>query len=339
MAKKSVYIAYTGGTIGMRPGKDGYRPAPGFLADRMAASPELRRPEMPRYEIHEYQPLLDSSNMTPGDWVKIGRDLYANYHDYDGFIVLHGTDTMAYSAAALSFMFDNLAKPVLFTGSQVPLAEIRSDARENLVNSLLIAAGYAIPEVCLFVGHLLLRGNRATKVSADRYLAFESPNHPPLGEAQVDLKIHRQRLLPRPSGTIGFTDVGRPQVIDIRLFPGITAELLRRLLAPPLQGVVLHTYGVGNAPDDPELLEALRQATADGVVVVNCTQCLHGSVQMDSYATGRALRRAGVISGYDMTPEAALTKLYVLLSKHSDAGEVRRLMGRNLRGELTHGRR
>ncbi|MEE8524117.1 MAG: asparaginase [Thermoanaerobaculia bacterium] len=335
MEKKSVYIAYTGGTIGMKPGRDGYRPAPGFLADQMAASSELHRPEMPRYVIHEYEPLLDSSNMAPADWMKIGRDLFANYHDFDGFIVLHGTDTMAYSAAALSFMFENLAKPVLFTGSQIPLAELRSDARENLVNSLLIAAGWEIPEVCLFVGHLLLRGNRATKISADRYLAFESPNYPHLGESEVDLKIHRQRLLPRPSGPIRFTDVGRPQVADIRLFPGITADMLRRFLAPPLQGAVLHTYGVGNAPDDPELLEALHQAAAASVVVVNCTQCLHGSVDMDSYATGRALQRVGVISGWDMTPEAVLTKLYVLLSQHSEPGEVRRLMGRDLRGELS----
>jgi L-asparaginase len=335
MAKKSVYVAYTGGTIGMKPGRDGYCPAPGFLAEQMQAMPELHRPEMPRYEIREYEPLLDSSNMTPADWMKIGRDLHAHYHDFDGFIVLHGTDTMAYSASALSFMFDHLAKPVLFTGSQIPLAEVRSDARANLVNSLLIAAGWKIPEVCLFVGRLLLRGNRATKVSADRYLAFESPNYPHLGESEVDLKIHRNRLLPRPSDPVGFTDVGRPQVADIRLFPGMTAAMLRRFLAPPLQGVVLHTYGVGNAPDDPELLEALRQATAHGVVVVNCTQCLHGAVQMESYATGRTLARAGVISGYDMTPEAALTKLYVLLSRYAEPDEVRRLMRRNLRGELT----
>lgn len=338
MKSKSVYIAYTGGTIGMAPSAGGYRPEPGFLERQMADSRTLHRPEMPRYVIHEYRPLLDSSNMTPHDWIKIGRDILANYDDYDGFIVLHGTDTMAYSASALSFMFENLGKPVLFTGSQVPLCELRTDARENLINSLLIAAGHAIPEVCLFVGHRLLRGNRATKVSADRFLAFESPNYPALGEAEVHLEIHRERLLAKPAGDVRFDEVRQPRVADIRIFPGMTAASLRHFLAAPLEGVVLHTYGVGNAPDDRELLRALRDATDRGTVVVNCTQCLHGSVDMESYATGRTLLGAGVLSGHDMTPEAALTKLYYLLSRDLPIDEVRRRVEQNLRGELTPAR-
>ncbi len=333
-SRKSVYVAYTGGTIGMRPGRQGYEPAPGFLEEQMAKLPALDSDAMPRFTVHEYQPLLDSANMSPADWVKLGRDVMANYDRYDGFIVLHGTDTMAFSASALSFMFDNLGKPIVFTGSQIPLCEVRTDARENLITSLLLAAGEPIPEVCLFVGHRLLRGNRATKVSARHFLAFRSPNYPALGEAGVELTIHRQRFLPAPSGPVAFHDVGGVQVADLRIFPGITPETLESFLKP-LEGAVLHTYGVGNAPDRPELLAILRRASERGVVLVNCTQCLEGAVRMNAYATGSALAGAGVVSGYDMTPEAALSKLYFLLSLDLDPEQVRQRMQQNLRGELT----
>ncbi|MEM7352613.1 MAG: asparaginase [Acidobacteriota bacterium] len=335
MARKSVYIAYTGGTIGMRRGPQGYEPAAGFLQQQMEKLPILSDKAMPRYKIHEYDPLLDSANMTPGDWVKLGRDIMRRYERYDGFIVLHGTDTMAYSAAALSFMFDNLGKPIIFTGSQIPLFEVRTDARENLITSLLIAAHHAVPEVCLLVGHSLLRANRTTKVSANRFLAFSSPNYPALGEAGVDLRIHQERLRPQPEGPVALHEVGGTQVADLRIFPGITPETLHSFLGPPLQGAVLHTYGAGNAPNRPELLTVLRQASERGVVLVNCTQCLEGSVNMADYATGNALRSAGVVSGFDMTPEAALTKLYCLLSLGLEPDEVRREMQRDLRGELT----
>ena len=319
----------------MRPGSRGYEPAPGFLEQQMADLPALGSGDMPEVSIHEYQPLLDSANMSPADWVKLGRDIMSKYHGYDGFIVLHGTDTMAFSASALSFMFSRLGKPIVFTGSQIPLCEVRTDARENLITSLLIAAGEAVPEVCLLVGNRLLRGNRATKVSARRFLAFRSPNYPALGEAGVELTIRRERLLPAPDGPVAFTEVGGAQVADLRIFPGITVETLESFLRPPLEGAVLHTYGVGNAPDRPELLATLRRASERGVVLVNCTQCLEGAVRMDTYATGNALAGAGVVSGYDMTPEAALTKLYYLLSLGLEPDEVRRRMQENLRGELT----
>ena len=338
--RKSVYIAYTGGTIGMRSSHGGYRPAPGFLAEQMARMPALESERMPRCDIHEYEPLLDSSNMTPGDWMKLAEDLMSRYHDYDGFIVLHGTDTMAYSASALSFLFQNLGKTILFTGSQIPLMEVRNDAYDNLITSLLIAAESAVPEVCLFVRNRLLRGNRSTKVSASRFQAFESPNYPPLGHAGVHLEYHREAALPAPTEPVALESIHRPgraapRVADLRLFPGITAEALERFFDVPFDGVVLHTYGAGNAPEDPAFLACLRHACERGVVIVNCTQCLEGAVRMRDYATGNALARTGVVSGHDMTPEAALTKLYCLLARGLGAPEVRRQMQESLAGELT----
>jgi L-asparaginase len=334
--RKRVYIAYTGGTIGMIRTRSGYAPATGSLQDQLAEMPELRRESMPEYTIHEYHPLLDSSNMAPSDWVKIAHDIAANYDHYDGFVVLHGTDTMAYTASALPFMLSGLRKPVIITGSQIPLCEIRNDARENVITSLMLAADYAIPEVCLYFGGKLLRGCRSTKVSADGFAAFDSPNFLPLGTVGIDIDVAWD-LVRKPRGKrLEVQDVERPFVSALRLFPGISPELVRNVLLPPLQGLVLEAYGVGNGPDhDRGFLDALRDATRRGVVIVSCTQCLEGTVDLTEYAAGSALADAGVISGRDMTAEAALTKLYYLFSRGLSPARVKTEMQRDLRGELT----
>jgi L-asparaginase len=335
---KRLYIAYTGGTIGMRRTTGGYAPAPGFLAEQMAAMPELADPRMPAYSIHEYDPLLDSSNMCPADWVRIGRDIVAHYDDFDGFIVLHGTDTMAYTASALPFFVHGLAKPVIITGSQIPLAEVRNDARNSLITSMLIAGDATIPEVCLYFGNKLLRGCRSTKVHADGLDAFDSPNYPPLGVVGVDVEVDATHVRPaRVSMAARLAEpVSEPTVGAFRLFPGLSPDLLRNVLQAPLQGLVLLAYGVGNGPDrDQTLLRVIREATDRHVVIVACTQCLRGSVHLGEYATGAALAQAGVISGYDMTTEAALCKLYFLFSTGHAPDEVRWLMGEDLCGEVT----
>ncbi|BCS95336.1 L-asparaginase 1 [Desulfoluna limicola] len=336
--KKKIYIADTGGTIGMRPGARGYEPAPGFLGEQMAKMEVLKSPLMPEYHIHEYDPPMDSSSMSPSAWFDIAEDIAAHHDDYDGFLVIHGTDTMAYTASALPYMLEGLQKPVILTGGQIPLCEVRNDSRENLITAMLLAARDDIPEVCLFFDNRLFRGNRVTKWNAGGFDAFDSPNFPPLGTTGIDIEINHRLLLERPSQKtpLRVHKLHDSPVAVLRLFPGISAAVVKNLLAPPIKGLVLETYGVGNAPDnDPALMAVLKEATDRGVVIVNCTQCLKGRVMMGTYATGTGLLEAGVISGFDMTPEAALAKMFFLFSTRTDIHEIRTLMQVSLKGELT----
>ena len=332
--KKHIYVAYTGGTIGMRPSPQGYVPVAGYLSDTLAKMPEFHRQEMPAFTIHEYDSLIDSSDMQPTDWQQIADDIEANYDKYDGFIILHGTDTMAYTASALSFMLENLTKPVIVTGSQIPLAELRSDGQVNLLNALFIAANYPIPEVTLFFNNKLFRGNRARKIDADGFDAFDSPNCDPLLTAGINIET-RYAVNKDLKGTLQVSPVESQPIGVVTLYPGISPEVIRNTLMQPVKALILLSYGVGNAPQSEALLSQFRRAEDQGIVVLNCTQCLRGKVNMSGYATGTSLREAGVVSGTDMTPEAALAKLHYLLSKNLSFADVKRYLTENLRGELT----
>lgn len=335
--KKRIYVAYTGGTIGMMQSTQGFVPAKGHLTESINALPEFHRSEMPDFTISEYQPLIDSSNMTPSDWQRIADDIKANYDDYDGFVVLHGTDTMAYTSSALSFMFENLSKPVIVTGSQIPLSQLRSDGQVNVLNALFIAANYPISEVSLFFNNKLYRGNRCIKAYADGFNAFDSPNMPVLLEAGINIQL--------VAGTLAHSvdkveplqlSTMTPQPVGVvHLYPGISSEVIENVIKQPVKALILRSYGVGNAPQDKALLACLRKAKEQGIVVVNCSQCIKGTVNMSGYATGNALSETGVISGHDMTLEATLTKLHYLLSKNLSYDEMCVQMDKSLRGELT----
>lgn len=339
--KPRIYVAYTGGTIGMRKTDQGYVPESGHLQRLLAEIPRFRDPGVPEFEIAEFEPLLDSSNMHPGHWLQIADQIRRNYADYDAFLVLHGTDTMAFTAAALSFMLEDLAKPVVLTGSQIPFEETRNDAQSNLLTALLVLGRYhhRLPEVMVFFGDKLLRGNRATKVSVTGFDGFDSPNFPPLGRAGIDIDIDWEQVLPprtRVLDELSVVEIGSARVGAFRIFPGLEPRLLEAVLAQPTQGVVLECYGAGNAPTaNPEFMRVLAEATARGVVIVDVTQALRGSANLSLYATGRALLDVGVVSGFDLTAEAALAKLYYLFAKGLAPERVKQLLQQPLVGELT----
>lgn len=335
MARKKIYLAYTGGTIGMQPSPEGYVPKAGFLASALAAMPELSRPEMPEVTVGEYCPLFDSSNMTSANWQQIADDIRDHYSDFDGFVVLHGTDTMAFTASALAFMLEDLDKPVILTGSQIPLAELRSDGRENLLNSLFVAAHYPIPEVGLFFNNRLLRGCRATKVDAEGFEAFASPNFPPLLDAGIRIQLRAGVVSPGDQRRLRVQPIEPQPIGVISLYPGIAPAVISNAVMQPVKALILRSYGVGNAPQDPEFLAALAEAASRGIVVINLTQCLRGSVNMAGYATGNSLRQVGVISGGDMTLEATLAKLHYLLSQGADASAIAGAFSQSLRGEIS----
>jgi len=336
-----VLLIYTGGTIGMN-----RNPLTGALEPFDFEHLLSRVPELAQFqtEIATYQfcPPIDSSDMSPKLWTELAHIIADRYDDYDGFVILHGTDTMAYTASALSFMLENLSKPVIFTGSQLPIGQLRTDGKENLITSIEIAAarhqdGTAIvPEVGIFFNGHLLRGNRTTKQSADGFNAFESFNYPHLVDAGVNITYHEDRML--------HPDHSKPMrphfrldnnVIIFSLFPGIREDLIRHIIATPnLRSIVMRTFGSGNAPQNPWLISALKEGTRRGKVIVNISQCLQGAVEMGRYDTGYQLKEAGVISGHDSTVESAVTKLMFLQSHFDDPEQVRCYMQQSIRGEI-----
>ena len=337
-----VLLIYTGGTIGMgRNGKTGALEPLQFdqLSKQM---PEMEQVSA-EIDVHQFAPPIDSSDMTPQLWAHLVKIIADGYDRYDGFVILHGTDTMAYTASALSFMLENLTKPVILTGSQLPIGQLRTDGKENLITSIEIASAKhddgrpIVPEVCIYFSGKLLRGNRSTKINADGFNAFDSFNYPHLADAGVNIVYHEEYIM-KPDYNKPMTPhfVLDPNVVVFTLFPGIQDNIVRHVLdAPELRAIVMRSYGSGNAPQRPWLMKMLSEASNRGVNIINISQCAEGTVEMARYDTGYQLKNAGVISGYDSTVESAVTKLMHLQGHYADSKVVRMKMNENLRGEIT----
>ena len=343
MTQSSLLLIYTGGTIGMKQDAADQTLKPFDFSQIVEEVPEIRK-FAAKIDSWTFDPLIDSSDVEPGMWQALARLIQEKYDSYDGFVILHGTDTMAYSASALSFMLDGLTKPVIFTGSQLPIGVPRTDGRENLISSIEIASakdgeGHAmVPEVCIFFGSQLIRGNRSIKANAEAFKAFQSPNYPLLAESGINIRYNTE-CIRKPLDwyqNISINTRLDTRVSILKLHPGITPEAVRYFLCDPVtRAVIIETYGAGNAPSARWFTEIVREAAGLGKVLVNVTQCTSGTVDMDLYACGKGLEKAGVTNGYDSTTESALAKLFYLLGKSGDNEWVKDMMKRNLKGEIS----
>ena len=340
--RSSILIIYTGGTIGMKTDADTGALVPFDFSGIYEEFPSLKRLNVD-IDVHTLSPVIDSSNVSPENWVTLAELIRDNYACYDGFVVLHGTDTMSYTASALSFMLENLAKPVVFTGSQIPIGVLRTDGRENLITAIEIAGAQLdgrpeVPEVSLYFQNRLFRANRTTKRSAEALSAFRSYNYPPLAEVGVNIAynlpaIRRPEEYPRELRIATRLSGG---IELIKLFPGLDERILRAMLsAPGLRAVVLETFGAGNAPTSEWFIRVLEEAIGRGIILLNITQCGGGQVSMGLYDTGLRLQRIGALCGYDMTTEAAVTKLMYVLGLGLEEEETRERLRIPLRGEFT----
>lgn len=341
--KSALLLIYTGGTIGMKQDMKDLTLKPFDFSQILDEVPEIRKFAF-KIDTYSFEPPIDSSDVEPSLWQDLARLIKEKYEDYDGFIILHGTDTMSYSASALSFMLDGLTKPVIFTGSQLPIGVPRTDGKENLISAVEIASAKdkdghpAVPEVCVCFDSLLMRGNRSTKVNSEVFRAFQSPNFPPLAEAGINIRYNNEYIR-KPNDwyqslTIN-TDLDT-RVSILKIHPGITPEVVRNILCgKDTRAIIMETYGSGNAPTRDWFLDIVKESSAMNKIIVNVTQCLAGTVNMNIYANGKALERAGVIDGYDSTTESALAKLFYLMGKSRDNEWVKAMMGRNLKGEIS----
>ena len=341
--KSALLLIYTGGTIGMKQDADDMTLKPFDFSQILEEVPEIGKFAV-KIDSFSFEPPIDSSDVEPSLWQKLACLIKEKYDDYDGFIILHGTDTMAYSASALSFMLDGLTKPVIFTGSQLPIGVPRTDGRENLISAVEIASAKdengnpAVPEVCVCFASLLMRGNRSTKVNSEGFRAFQSPNFPPLAEAGINIRYNNEYIR-KPNDWFQNLSINTnldTRVSILKIHPGITPQVVRNILCgEETRAVIMETYGSGNAPSGKWFLDILEEAKAMDKIVVNVTQCLAGTVNMNLYATGKHLEESGVIDGNDLTTESALAKLFYLMGKSQDNAWVRAMMGRNLKGEIS----
>lgn len=338
----SILLIYTGGTIGMKMDPQTQALAPFDFSHIMEEVPELKKFGY-KLDSYSFDPVIDSSDADIPFWQELVRIIEINYNKYDGFVVLHGTDTMSYTASALSFMLENLGKPVIFTGSQLPIGMLRTDGKENLISSIEIAAAKddeeraLVPEVCIYFESQLYRGNRTTKYNAENFRAFRSANYPVLADVGIHIRFNPD-LIRYPKWGKDFKvhyDMD-PNVAIVKIVPGMSVNNISILnKVEGLRAVILETFGSGNAPTNGKFIDAVRQLVDNGIIVVNVSQCHAGRVDMDAYATGVALKKIGVVSGEDSTIEAALAKLYFLLGKYPDNNDVRINMSKNIRGEIS----